>query len=264
MTTLFLKFTNIGILDVVDMLLAAALLFEMFFLMRRTVGIKILIGLTLMYFLWRAVVALQMLLLSQILGAFMGVGVIAVVVVFQPEIRQILLMLGNMKIFERVKGKWLFFRLGSVNDNLNINAIVMACEKMSSDKTGALIAIARYNELEKVMQTGIAIDAAVNEQLIENIFFKNSPLHDGALIISHNRIAIAKAILPVSSNSKIPVHFGLRHRSALGLSENTDAIIIVVSEETGKISLFHRTEILHDLSPVQLNECLMNKLKIEN
>jgi DNA integrity scanning protein DisA with diadenylate cyclase activity len=114
------------------------------------------------------------------------------------------------------------------------------------------------------MKTGIAIDAAVSEQLIENIFSKNTPLHDGAMIISHNKIAVAKAILPVSSNGKIPAHFGLRHRSALGLSENTDAIVIVVSEETGKISIFHNTEIQQDISEAQLNEYLVEKLKIEN
>ena len=263
MVTLFLRTFHIGLWDVADILLVAILLFEMFFLMKNTVGVRILIGLTLIYFLWRVVMALHMLLLSQILGAFMGVGVIALVIVFQPEIRQILLMLGNVKMFERVgKRKWAFFRLGFVNDNLNIDAIVMACKKMSNEKTGALIVIARYNELEKVIQTGIPVDSIVNEQLIENIFFKNNPLHDGALIISHNRIAAAKAILPVSSNSKIPARFGLRHRSAFGLSESTDAIIIVVSEETGNITIFHNTDILQDISPVQLNEYLVEKLKV--
>ncbi|MCL2511641.1 MAG: diadenylate cyclase CdaA [Bacteroidales bacterium] len=256
-------FIHIGLWDVLDILLVAFLIFEMFFFMRKTVGIKILIGYILLYFLWRVFVSLQMILVSQILGAFMGVGVIALIIVFQPEIRQILLMFGNAKMFERVeKGKWSFFRLSLVNDNPNIDAVVMACQKMSSDKTGALIAIARYNELESVMQTGVSVDAAVSEQLIENIFFKNSPLHDGAMIISRNRIAVAKAILPVSSNSKIPVHFGLRHRSAFGLSENSDAIVIVVSEETGKISVFHKTEISEDLSATELNEYLRKGLKL--
>jgi uncharacterized protein (TIGR00159 family) len=132
---------------------------------------------------------------------------------------------------------------------------------MSNEKTGALIAIARYNELEQVMKTGVPIDAAVNEQLIENIFFKNTPLHDGALIISHNRISVAKAILPISPNKKVPTHFGLRHRSALGLSENTDAIIIAVSEETGKISLFHNTRIKQNISSTQLNEYLRKEFE---
>ena len=254
-------FIHIGLWDIIDILLVAFLIFEMFFFMRKTVGIRILVGFVLIYFLWWVVKSLHMMLLSQVLGAFMGVGVIALIIVFQPEIRQLLLMLGNVKMFERVeKGKWSFFRLGLVNDNLNIDAIVMACQKMSSDKTGALIAIARYNELEKEMQTGVVVDAAVSEQLIENIFFKNSPLHDGAMVISRNRIAVAKAILPVSSNNKIPVHFGLRHRSAFGLSENSDAIVIVVSEETGKISVFHKTEILPDLSSVELNEYLIKTL----
>jgi uncharacterized protein (TIGR00159 family) len=265
MVLLFLKSIHIGIWDVIDILLVAVLMFQMFFFMKNTVGIRILAGFILMYFLWRVVMTLQMILLSQILGAFMGVGVIALIIVFQPEIRQLLLMLGNVKMFERVeKGKWSLIRLGFVNDNLNIDAIVMACKKMSSQKTGALIVIARYNELEQVMKTGIVIDAAVSEQLIENIFFKNSSLHDGALIISHNKIAVAKAILPVSSNSKIPSHFGLRHRSAFGLSESVDAIIIVISEETGRISVFHNAEILQELSSVQLNEYLRKELRMES
>jgi len=259
-----IAFIHIGLWDVIDILLVAVLLFEMFFFMRKTVGVRILVGFVLIYFLWWVVRSLHMMLLSQVLGAFMGVGVIALIIVFQPEIRQILLMLGNVKMFERVeKGKWSFFRLGLVNDSLNIDAIVMACKKMSHDKTGALIAIARYNELEKVMQTGIAVDAAVSEQLIENVFFKNNPLHDGAMIISRNRIAVAKAILPVSSNTKIPAYFGLRHRSAFGLSERADAVVIVVSEETGKISVFHKSEIIENLSSRQLNEYLRKELKTE-
>ena len=265
MIPLFFKTVHIGLWDIADILLVAVLLFEMFFLMKNTVGVRILIGLTLIYFLWRVVVALHMLLLSQILGAFMGVGVIALVIVFQPEIRQILLMLGNVKMFERVgKRKWAFFRLGFVNDNLNIDAIVMACKKMSNEKTGALIVIARYNELEKVMQTGIPVDSVVNEYLIENIFFKNSPLHDGALIISHNRIAVAKAILPVSSNREIPAEFGLRHRSALGLSESVDAIIVVVSEESGKITLFHNANFMQNIPLVELDEYLIKELERKN
>jgi len=265
MIPLFFKTVHIGLWDIADILLVAVLLFEMFFLMKNTVGVRILIGLTLIYFLWRVVVALHMLLLSQILGAFMGVGVIALVIVFQPEIRQILLMLGNVKMFERVgKRKWAFFRLGFVNDNLNIDAIVMACKKMSNEKTGALIVIARYNELEKVMQTGIPVDSVVNEYLIENIFFKNSPLHDGALIISHNRIAVAKAILPVSFNREIPAEFGLRHRSALGLSESVDAIIVVVSEESGKITLFHNANFMQNIPLVELDEYLIKELERKN
>jgi uncharacterized protein (TIGR00159 family) len=262
MITLFLKSIHIGIWDVVDILLVAVLIFEMFFLMRKTMGIKILIGFIVIYFLWRVVLSLHMILLSQILSAFMGVGVIALVIVFQPEIRQILLRLGNVRMFERVeKGKWLFFRMTSVNDKLNIDAIVLACKKMSSEKTGALIVIAQFNELEQVMKTGVVIDAVVSEHLIENIFVKNTPLHDGALIISRNKIAVAKAILPVSSNDKIPAHFGLRHRSAYGLSEVSDAIIVVVSEETGKISVFHNAVINQDLSSVQLNEYLRKEFE---
>jgi len=265
MILLFLKSIHIGFWDILDILLVATLMFELFFLMRKTVGIKILIGLILIYFLWQVIMSLQMILLSKILGAFMGVGFIALVIVFQPEIRQILLMLGNVKMFERVeKGKWSFMRLGLVNDKLNIDAIVRACKKMSSEKIGALIVVARYNELEQVMKTGITVDAAVSEQLIENIFYKNTPLHDGAMIISHNRIAVAKAILPVSSNKNVPARFGLRHRSAFGLSEITDAVIIVVSEETGKISIFHNTNIRQNLSSTQLNEYLKEVFERKN
>ena len=262
MILLFLKSIHIGFWDILDILLVATLMFELFFLMRKTVGIKILIGLILIYFLWQVIMSLQMILLSKILGAFVGVGFIALVIVFQPEIRQILLMLGNVKMFQRVeKGKWSLMRLSLVNDNLPVDAIVRACKKMSSEKTGSLIVLARYNELEQIMKTGVTIDAVVSEQLIENIFFKNSPLHDGATIISHNRIAVAKAILPVSQNKKIPASFGMRHRSAFALSESTDAIIVVVSEETGKISIFHNTNIKQNQSPNQLNEYLVKEFE---
>lgn len=254
---LFLQSMHLGIWDAVDILIVAILMYELYYYMKNTVAVKILIGFLLLFATWRMAQALNMLLMSQILGAFMGVGAIAVVIVFQPEIRQMLLMLGNVKFLKRVeKGKFPFFRLSYVEQNLDIDAIVMACQKMSGDKVGALIAITKRNELEQIAQTGTAVDALISEPLIENIFFKNSPLHDGAMIISHNKIVAAGAILPVSSNPNLPQSMGLRHRAAMGLSEISDAVLIVVSEETGKITAFKKASFTEDMTPVQLSKYL--------
>lgn len=248
---------HIGIWDVVDILIVALLIYELYYFMKNTVGVKILIGFILMFFIWRTAQALHMVLMSQILGAFMGAGVIAIVIVFQPEIRQLLLMLGNVKFLKRVeKGKLPFFRLSYVNKELDIDSIVMACQKMSNDKVGALIALTKHNDLDQIVQTGTTLNAEISERLIENIFFKNSPLHDGAMVISNNKIVAAGTILPVSSSTDIPQSLGLRHRAALGLSETSDAVVVVVSEETGKIATFYKSEIIQDLSAVQLSKYL--------
>ncbi|MDR0364103.1 MAG: diadenylate cyclase CdaA [Bacteroidales bacterium] len=260
MLLFFIQSIHISFWDIIDILIVAFLIYELYYFMRNTVGVRILVGFVLLFVMWRTAQTLNMLLMSQILGAFMGVGVIAVVIVFQPEIRQLLLMLGNVKFLKRVeKGKFPFFRVSYVNQDLNIDAIVMACQKMSNDKVGALIAITKHNELEQIMQTGTAVDALISEQLIENIFFKNSPLHDGAMIISHNKIAAVGAILPVSSNPNIPQSMGLRHRAAMGLSEATDAILVVVSEETGKIATFSKGTFTDNITPVELSKYLKEK-----
>lgn len=198
-----------------------------------------------------------MVLLSAILGAFISVGFIALIVVFQPEIRKFLLVVGNPGFIQDKRRRFLFWRLVSANDDkLDIDAIVTACQRMSQSKTGALLVIARTSELEEYIKTGVLLDAKITPQLIETVFFKNSPLHDGAVIIANDRLKAAACILPVSSDTKIPVELGLRHRAGLGISEKTDAIALVVSEESGEISIMKNGVIVQNVKPTQVKNFL--------
>lgn len=238
LNTLLPLFIQIRILDLLDIVLVAALLYMLYSLLKGSVAINIFIGIAIIYFIWRLVLALQMQLLSQILGAFIGVGFIALIIVFQPEIRQFLLIFGTPKKLERWPA---FSRLMSKHMEsklppLNISSLVEACVHMAESKTGALIVLTQQNELKQVLDTGVQIDAIVSKTLVENIFYKNSPLHDGALIVSENKLKAASCILPVSRNRQLASDLGLRHRAALGLTESTDAIALIVSEQTGWIS----------------------------
>lgn len=232
--TLIPLFINIRILDVIDILLLAFLLYKLYQFLKGTAAIKIFFGVIAIYLVWKIVKALQMELLSEILGAFIGGGFIALIVVFQPEIRKFLLMLGTHSFINK---KILFWKIKTHNGfTLNTDPIIQACQKMAESKTGALIVLAQKNNLEQFVDTGEIINAEISESLLENIFFKNTPLHDGAVIITNNKIKAARCILPVSNNSSIPPRFGLRHRSAVGVTEQSDSIALIVSEETGKIS----------------------------
>ncbi len=213
------------------------LLYELYNLVKGTAAINILLGIIAIFLIWRLVRILEMELLSEILGAFISVGFIALIVVFQREIRQFLLLLGTPRFLSR-KQKWLAFWKLNVQQSsiINFDRIARVCENLSSSKTGALIVISKRSSLEEYVNNGEMIDARISEQLIENIFFKNSPLHDGAIIISGNRIVAARCVLPLTRNEKFPNTLGLRHRAAVGISEITDAITIVVSEQTGNIS----------------------------
>jgi len=250
------------IVDIIDIILFAILLYEIYNLVKGTAAIRIFIGIIAVYLIWKVVKALQMQLLSEILGQFISVGVIALIVVFQPEIRQFLLMVGNTRIIKNQSKRFLFWRIKVDNTiNLNIDKIVKACQKMADTRTGALIVIARENELIPFIETGQAVEAKVSEVLLETIFFKNSPLHDGAVIISGERIRAARCILPVSNKSSIPSRFGLRHRAAVGITEKSDAIAIVVSEERGKIAYSHEGQLTENVSPSELSNFLENLFK---
>jgi uncharacterized protein (TIGR00159 family) len=232
-------------------------------LVKGTVAVNIFLGLVLLVLIWRVVLALQMELLSNILGAFISVGLVALIIIFQPEIRQFLLAVGTANIFAR-KNKRLSFLQGLFRDHFDfdVDSIVVACRKMSDAKQGALIAIARQNELMQFVNTGQRIDATISVPLIENLFFINSPLHDGAMIIAKNRILAAGCILPVTKK-RIRTNLGLRHRAAIGLTEMSDAITIVVSEENGKISYSIRGDIDYGLRPEQLQQRLIADLGLD-
>lgn len=250
-----MDFLDIRIIDIVDIVLVAFLLYYLYNLVKGTVAINILVGIIIVYAIYIVTQLLEMELLSKILGGFLGVGMFALIVVFQQEIRKFLLMLGSTNF--NAKRRFLKqFKLGKDQGiSTNLESIVAACKKMSNSNTGALIVLQRNNSLDFVKNTGDAMNVEVNQPIIESVFFKNSPLHDGAMIIEENRITATRVILPVSNDRKIPLRFGLRHRAAVGITEKTDALCLVVSEENGQISylkdgdfvLFENTEELYDL-----------------
>ena len=246
----FVPFTFI---DFIDIILVAAIMFWIFRATRGTNAPYIISGIIMIYLMWVVVRTLNMELLSNILGQFVSVGVIALIIVFQPEIRRFLQMIGmRQKRFNFIA------RIFNRNDNTSVTIIapiVQACREMSAHKTGALIVIGRQSDLRLITEGGIAIDAKISTPLLENIFFKNAPLHDGAVVIEGDRIVAAKCILPVTQ-SDVPKSYGTRHRAAIGMSEISDAIILVVSEETGGISIAHGGTIHRDIAPDQLANLL--------
>lgn len=256
---------KLRLLDIIDIVLVAYLFYEMYKLIRGTAAINIFIGIISVYLVWKLVKALNMALLTEILGQFISVGVIALIVVFQPEIRRFLLLLGTPGFISKTPKRFLFWKIEMGNEGMfSIDPIIQSCQKMSQSQTGALIVLAKKNELQTIVNTGEQIDSNITVQLIENIFFKNSPLHDGAVIILNNRIKAARCILPVSGNRNISHDLGLRHRSALGITEQSDAIAIVVSEQTGNISYCKKGELTKDIQPSQLKDFLEEEFNISN
>ena len=254
-----MSFVNITVIDIIDIVLAALLMFYFYKLIRGTRAANIIIGILIIYVLWILVRALNMELLSTILNSIISVGILSLIIIFQPEIRQFLDMIGDKW---RVENKviQLFFPSGKTkSQSSSMEQIVQACKEMSARRTGALIVIKRDNNLEEIINTGVIIDAQISAPLIMNLFFKNSPLHDGAVIINGNRIVAAKCILP-STQNEVPFHFGMRHRAAVGLCENYDALVIVVSEETGSISIAINGNIDCNIPPHALAEELKLKL----
>ncbi|MBQ6574044.1 MAG: diadenylate cyclase CdaA [Bacteroidales bacterium] len=230
---------DIHVIDIIDILLVGLLVFYVYKLIRGTAAISIFLGIIILYIVWAVVKALNMSLLSEIMGQVLGVGVIAIIVLFQQEIRKFLLSLGSTYIINNEKLKIFSKLFGNRGAGMQLQAldeITEACRKMSETKTGALIVLARTSSMDFVVETGDVIDARISRRLIENLFFKNSPLHDGAMVIANDRIVAARCTLPISKNPNIPANYGMRHRAATGLSEETDACVVVVSEETGNIS----------------------------
>ncbi|MEI7499488.1 MAG: diadenylate cyclase CdaA [Bacteroidota bacterium] len=253
---------SLRIIDIIDIILFAILLYEIYNLVKGTAAIRIFIGIIAVYILWRVVKALQMQLLTEILGQFISVGVIALIVVFQPEIRAFLLMVGNMRIIKSQRKRILFWRFKINNPvNLNIDNIVKACQKMAETKTGALIVIAQQNELVQYISTGQPVDSKISEVMLETIFFKNSPMHDGAVIIIGDHIRAARCILPVSNKGTIPPFYGLRHLAAVGITEKSDAIAIIVSEERGEIAYSYEGRLYENITPASLSTALESLFK---
>lgn len=241
-----MSFLNFSFLDLLDILIAAILLYQLYRLVKGTAAIRIFIGITAVYLMWKLVDAFHMEVLTEILGQFIGIGFLLLVIVFQQEIRRFLLMIGSATFSRRRRflRQLLWLRKTSQEEeNQNLDPIILACQNLADKYLGALVVITRNTPLGNYVNTGTSIDARLSSTLLESIFSKNSPLHDGAVIIDGNRIEGAATILPVSDNSDIPARYGLRHRAAAGITEKTDAICLVVSEETGKISLVHHGRI---------------------
>lgn len=237
-TQQMLLFIGLRFFDIVDILLVAALLYGLYHLLRGTVAINIFLGIVAVFLIWKTVTALQMELFSEILGAFISVGFIALIIIFQPEIRQFLLALGTPRFIKKYQHRFNFLGFSFTDDfDAQLDIIIEACKALSKKRMGALIVITRKNKLFQYVQSGVRLNADLSQALLENLFFKNSPLHDGAVIITHDKVVAAGCILPVTKLTNLPGRPGLRHRAGLGVTEQSDAISIIVSEETGKISL---------------------------
>jgi diadenylate cyclase len=252
-----LQFLDFSFLDLIDILLVAFLLYQLYRLIKDTVAINVLIGVAAIYLIWKLVELLQMELLSEILGQFIGVGVIALVIVFQQEIRRFLLMIGSTNFTRRktLLKQWRFLKDDEPNA-FNYMEIVRACEVLARSNTGALIVIEGDSKLGFYARTGTTIGAQITAGLLESIFNKTSPLHDGAVIIGGNTIVAAGCILPLTEKTNLPNRFGLRHRAALGMAEKTNALAIVVSEETGEISIVRSDQFQNKVTIEELQTAL--------
>ncbi len=254
-------FITIRFLDILDIILVAFLLYVVYKLIRKTVAMNIFIGILAIYIIWKLVTVLQMELLSDILGQFISVGVIALLIVFQQELRKFLLLLGTPKFLPEPFTRLFSFSPKDMPQTLrNTDIIVSAVEHLVSSGTGALIILVRDNKMPDMVNTGVELNAKLNSELIRSVFFKNNPLHDGAMIIDGDVIRAARCILPVSGNKEIPVSYGLRHRAGIGITEQSDAIAVIVSEETGSISYAIRGKLTGKVKPASLRQTLPEEL----
>ena len=254
-------FVSFGIKDIIDILCVSLLLFYLYKLMKRTGSLNMFIGILVFILVWIVVSqVLKMQLLGAVMNKLVDVGVIALIVLFADDIRHFFRDIGTStrtrKLFH-----WLVRRRHADGDLSKWEPIVKACDSMSHRREGALIVLGQNDELHDVIATGEEVNANVNQLLIENIFFKNSPLHDGAMIIVADRIEAAACILPLSQSEDLPKAFGLRHRSAMGIAEKTNAVAIVVSEETGQITAFHKGAFKRDLSAEELTGYLAENVR---
>lgn len=249
----------------IDIALVAALLYQVYKLLKGSVAIKIFLGFLSLYLIYLLVRALRMELLSAILGQFMGVGVIAAIIIFAPEIRKFLLIVGRSSIFsdDNILKDILFFWRKKENSAFNISPIIDATKVLAGSNTGALIVISSNTELKFYAESGDIMDAELSKRLLISIFNKYSPLHDGAVIIHKGRIKAARCILPVTER-EVPAQFGLRHRAGIGMSEATDSLILVVSEETGQLSMMKNGKVLHNLSFQEIREIINDYLNNED
>lgn len=249
--------------DVLDIFLVAVVLYMLYNFLKGSSAIKVFWGLGFIYVLWVVFSALDFHLLSSILGRFISLGIIAIIILFHQEIRKILLLIGSSSFW---KTHYNTFNMKELFKETNVfsvplNALQDACYNMGRNKTGALIVIHQKDDLSLYEQSGLPINTPVTDYMLESIFYKNAPLHDGAIIIKNNIITAARCILPVSNSDKLPAHAGTRHRAALGISEQTDALAICVSEQTGNVSIAKDGELYYNLSYKEFIPLLEKLLK---
>ncbi|MDG2396454.1 MAG: diadenylate cyclase CdaA [Flavobacteriaceae bacterium] len=259
-----LGFLKITFTDIIDIVLVTILLFYLYKLLKGTVAINIFLGIVIIYLIWKLTDVLNMNVLSTLLGKFISVGFFALIVVFQQEIRKFLLLIGstNFTTKKNILKYFKFLNQENQSISLNVNVLVNSCKKMSKEKTGAIIIIERENNLEFIRNKVDENKIELSPQILETIFFKNSPLHDGAVIIKENSIIATRVILPVSESESIPKRFGLRHRAAIGISEKTDALAIVISEQTGIITYVKDSDFIIDISSQKLRNQINKDLSL--
>jgi uncharacterized protein (TIGR00159 family) len=246
-----------------DVSLVAILLYQVYKLIRGSLAVNIFLGILALYLIYLIVGAVQMELLTKILGMFMGVGALAMIILFQPELRKFLLMIGRTAEFNRDGLIRSFTWNQPYHDEFDVSQVTEALKTLKATHTGALLVFSRDTELKFYIETGDALDAQVNKRLLLSIFNKNSPLHDGAVIIYKGRIKAARCVLPVSENDHLPPHFGLRHRSAVGMSENSDTLVVAVSEETGRLVLARNGKYIRGLKLKQVEQKIVEYLHNE-
>lgn len=252
---------DLKLIDVIDIILVAVILFQLYKLIRGTAALSIFIGIFIIYMFWLIVKALNMELIGALMGQVIGVGVIALIIVFQQEVRRFLLVIGNRYMNRR---RFSFGRLFSnveeeTGSPKEAEEIVRAAESMASKKIGALIVLGRKSSLDIYSEGGERIDAIISAELLETIFFKNSPLHDGAVLIEDGKIFAARCPLPITDRVLLPPKYGMRHRAAIGISEHTDSLVVVVSEESGAITVADGGEIKENITPNDLRQILLKE-----
>jgi len=251
-------FLEVSWVDVIDILLVGFLLYQLYKLMKGSVAVKIFLGILSLYLIYLIVKSAQMELLSIILGQFMGVGVIAAIILFQPEIRKFLLLIGRTTSLnkENIFKNFALWKKKEQAKGLNVTPVIEAVKALGGSNTGALIVFTKDSELKFYAESGDLIDAIISKRLLISIFNKYSPLHDGAVIIHNGKITAARCILPVSDKDDLAADFGLRHRAAIGMTETTDSLVLIVSEETGQLSISRQGELMSNLSPQEIRKAI--------
>jgi len=261
MKNLDFDFLKITWIDAIDVILVAILIYYIYSLIRNTLAVNLVLGMVIIVLVYYIVKGLHMELLEAIINKFMSVGILALVIIFQPEIRRFLLHIGKTTFLQKNKAWWGYlFGSKNIEQNnlLRIKPIIDACKSMKKSRTGALMVFVKYYDDEFFTNSCEIIDSKISKRLLESIFQKHSPLHDGAVVISENKIKSASCILPLTDNNKLPAQFGLRHRAGIGVSEATDAVAVIISEETGEIAYAKQGRVRMNVSFGEL-EKLLNK-----